>query len=158
MNKSYCKFPFVGFQATHRYNKLCCVAKEPNDKLNTKDFWNSKYLEQVRKKMLAGEQLDECIACDKNEANGTISLRNHYNARFKDWEQKETPTAMDLDFSTLCNLRCRSCSGSFSSQWYKEELQLKVDELTQSLDSFNYFINRRTGRTLIQRESLINSS
>ena len=38
-----------------------------------------------------------------------------------------------------------------------------VDELTnlnelrqlevQSLDSFNYFINRRTGRTLIQRES-----
>ena len=120
MNKSYCKFPFVGFQASHRYNKLCCVAKEPKDKLNTKDFWNSKYLEQVRKKMIAGEQLDECSACDKNEANGTISLRNHYNARFKDWEQKETPTAMDLDFSTLCNLKCIMCGPDRSSQWSKE--------------------------------------
>jgi len=120
MNKSYCKFPFIGFQATHRDNRLCCVANEPKDKINTKDFWNSEYLGQVREKMINGETVSACTSCYKEEEQGKISLRNHYNARFKDWEQKETPTAMDLDFGTLCNLKCIMCGPERSSQWSKE--------------------------------------
>lgn len=124
--------PFVGFQATHKYNRLCCAAKEPKNKLNTKDFWNSKYLEQVRKKMIAGEQLDECTGCYKDENKGKISLRNHYNARFKDWGQKETPTAMDLDFSTLCNLKCIMCGPDRSSQWSKELGQIEKSPISKT--------------------------
>jgi organic radical activating enzyme len=131
-SKTYCKMPFVGFQATHKYNRLCCAAKEPKNKLNTKDFWNSKYLEQVRKKMIAGEQLDECTGCYKDENKGKISLRNHYNARFKDWGQKETPTAMDLDFSTLCNLKCIMCGPDRSSQWSKELGQIEKSPISKT--------------------------
>jgi len=137
MNKTYCKFPFVGFQATHRDNRLCCAAKEPKDKINTKEFWDSDYMANVRSKMINGEAVSACTSCYKEEEQGKISLRNHYNARFKDWEQKETPTAMDLDFSTLCNLKCIMCGPKRSSQWSKELgqteklpiLKKEIDEL-----------------------------
>jgi len=132
MNKSYCKFPFIGFQATHRNNKLCCSAKNPTGQTKIKDFWNSEYLGQVREKMIAGEPLNECTGCYKDENKGKISLRNHYNARFKDWEQKETPTAMDLDFSTLCNLKCIMCGPDRSSQWSKELGQTEKSPISKT--------------------------
>ena len=112
--------PFVGFQATHRGNRLCCSAKKQITK-NIKDFWNSDYLKNVRNKMLKGEKLDECSRCYDDESLGHISLRNHYNNRYKNFETKEFPTAMDLDVSNFCNLKCIMCSSSRSSQWAKEE-------------------------------------
>ena len=37
------------------------------------------------------------------EEQGKLSLRNHYNARYKDHKVSDTPTALDLDFSNFCN-------------------------------------------------------
>ena len=56
----------------------------------------------------------------EEEAQGKFSLRNHYNALYKDLELQETPTVMDLDFSNLCNLQCIMCGPDRSSQWAKE--------------------------------------
>ena len=111
--------PYVGFQNTYRGNRLCCSAKGLH-KSNVKDFWNSKYLKRVRNKMEHGEKLEECTKCYEEEAQGKFSLRNHYNALYKDLELQETPTVMDLDFSNLCNLQCIMCGPDRSSQWAKE--------------------------------------
>ena len=50
-NKTFCKMPFVGFQASHRGFRLCC-ASDMSDIKSAKDFWDSDYREQVKKKML----------------------------------------------------------------------------------------------------------
>ena len=56
--------PFVGFQATHKGNKLCCAAKKQITK-NIKDFWNSDYLKNVRNRMIKGEKLNVMHKTDK---------------------------------------------------------------------------------------------
>lgn len=110
---------FIGFQANHRGSRLCCQA-EMTDIRNANDFWNSDYREEVKKKMLNGQQVSDCNNCYKSEALGEISLRNHFNSIYKDLPIEKTPTALDLDFSNLCNLKCIMCGPHRSSQWAKE--------------------------------------
>ena len=45
----------------------------------TDEFWNSEYMQDVRKQMLTGEQVSECEACYKNERLGIKSLREEAN-------------------------------------------------------------------------------
>lgn len=111
--------PFVGLQATHRGNRLCCVSKQSGIN-GIKDFWHSNYRKEVKKKMLQGEKVADCEGCYKKEAEGKISLRNHYNSFYKNLTIESQPTAMDLDFSNLCNLQCIMCGPDRSSQWTKE--------------------------------------
>ena len=50
---------------------------KPNN-LNVSDFetaWNSKYMKNVRKQMLAGEKPPSCLKCYKEEAAGHNSKR-----------------------------------------------------------------------------------
>ena len=130
--------PYVGFQNTYRGNRLCCGAQGLHNS-NVKDFWNSKYLKEVRSKMEHGKKLKECSKCYEEEAQGKFSLRNHYNALYKDLELQDTPAVMDLDFSNLCNLQCIMCGPDRSSQWAKElgDKQVlniaynKIDELSE---------------------------
>ena len=120
MNNTYCKFPFIGLQSTHKGNKLCCSANKTIQGINAKEFWDSDYLADVKNKMLKGEPVDACSSCYKEEKQGKISLRQHYNNTFKNFEIQEYPLALDLDFSTLCNLKCIMCGPGRSSQWSKE--------------------------------------
>ena len=119
-NKTYCKMPFVGFQLAHGGCRLCCGASGMDRYKLGKEFWSGPYLQEVREKMEKGETVSSCQKCYNDEALGKISLRNHYNARYKNLEQAETPTALDLDFGNLCNLQCIMCGPDRSSQWSKE--------------------------------------
>ena len=118
-NKTYCKMPFVGFQNTYRGNRLCCVEKGLHNG-GVKEFWSSEYIQDVRKKMTNGDRVAGCQQCYDDEDQGKVSLRNHYNARYKDHKMIDTPTALDLDFSNFCNLQCIMCGPNRSSQWAKE--------------------------------------
>lgn len=123
--------PFVGFQATHRGTRLCCSAERSGIE-DVKDFWNSDYLDRIKKKMLRGETVSACRSCYKTEAEGKISLRNHYNSVYKDIAIEDTPTALDLDFSNLCNLQCIMCGPDRSSQWTKELGRKKLTPISKS--------------------------
>jgi len=111
--------PFIGMQATHRGNALCCSSQR-RIKGSVKEFWQSDYLKDVRQKMLKGEPVPECNGCYKQEALDQMSLRQRYNNHFKDKTQKHYPQYLDLDFSNLCNLQCIMCNPGRSSQWSKE--------------------------------------
>jgi len=118
-SKTFCKMPFVGLQATHRGTRLCCRSRKSGIN-GIKDFWESDYREEVKNKMLKGETVSDCASCYKDEAEGKISLRNHYNSIYKKLPIQASPTALDLDFSNLCNLQCIMCGPNRSSQWNKE--------------------------------------
>jgi len=124
--------PFVGFQATHKYTRLCCATKVNTNMIGS-EFWKSDYIKDIRSKMLKGEPVADCQKCYDDEAAGKVSERNHYNSRFKDFTQAETPTVFDLDLSNLCNLQCVMCGPGRSSQWAKELGDRKV--LTVSKDN-----------------------
>jgi len=137
--------PFVGMQATHRGNRICCASSKYVQG-SPKDFWHSDYVKQVRDKMQKGELLDECKRCYREEDNDQFSLRQHYNAYFKEVGQSDQPLSFDLDFSNLCNLKCIMCGPDRSSQWSKELghkdvtpiSKSKIDQLCDMADNLQH--------------------
>ena len=83
-NKAYCSMPFAEIynDSAGRY-RLCCHAKEysPIKKYNTNnttpfEYFKSPEMEELRNKMLSGEQVDACRVCYKLEKNTGKSYRN----------------------------------------------------------------------------------
>ena len=108
----------------------------PNN-LNVSDFqsaWNSDYMKNVRKQMLAGEKPPSCLKCYKEEAAGHRSKRmweTHYWSQRVDVDKVLQETNedgsvppnlayIDLRFGTKCQLACVMCSPHDSSGWIKD--------------------------------------
>ena len=78
---------------THTYvspqgeRRLCCASREESDfqkqyldtgeqnpdatfnPTSLKDHWNSEYMKDIRKRMLAGEAIPQCVVCNENVLN-----------------------------------------------------------------------------------------
>ena len=108
----------------------------PNN-LNVSDFqtaWNSDYMKNVRKQMLAGEKPPSCLKCFKEEAAGHRSKRqwetNYWSKRVdvdkilqetnEDGSVPPNLAYIDLRFGTKCQLACVMCSPHDSSGWIKD--------------------------------------
>ena len=124
----FCSLPFVQYST---YNggrfRLCCMAKEPNELVNQEELgidgtWNHNYIKDVRRRMTAGEKLDECSECHHLERNGIMSSRQWENkvwadviddivadASANDWEVDQ-PLQFDFRLGNLCNLQCQMCN------------------------------------------------
>ena len=129
----------------------CCNWTPHNDNiLNAKgynvkestiaDFWQSDEMNKIRSMMLEGKPVSGCNACYEEERNGTASLRQQENngwSRHKDlpdvnetirrWQDTgicDEPVSMDINFSSLCNLKCRMCFSGLSSELAKEQKQI----------------------------------
>ena len=116
MVNSYCSVPFLGFQFTHRSNRLCCSAMS-SKKVSAKDFWYSDYIKEVRQQMQHNIYVSDCKKCYIQEKANVHSLRRAYSKSYKDIQKSDLPVAMDLDLSNFCNLKCIMCDANRSSQW-----------------------------------------
>ncbi len=132
-NKSICRYPWVHSYIGSQYErKLCCISEDivPEEKTQTKDFWNSSVMKDVRKRMIAGEKINACSVCYKNEEQNIQSLRQQ---SWKDHQTEEemisdaiSKTEEDgsiselpvyFDYRTIhCNLQCLSCGSIYSSK------------------------------------------
>lgn len=95
-------------------------------------IWNSADIRRVRQAMLAGETLKECIVCYQEEKALGSSYRTRQNAEWldsfshlrflveqsatRDGHVSELPMYFQINPGNLCNLKCRMCSSTFSSQ------------------------------------------
>jgi organic radical activating enzyme len=132
-NKSICKYPWDHSYIGSQYErKLCCISDDitSEEKKETKDFWNSSVMKTVRKKMIAGEKIDACSVCYKNEEQNIESLRQQswkgcqseeeiiaevIGKTDEDGSTLELPTY--FDYRTIhCNLQCISCGSIYSSK------------------------------------------
>ena len=129
----------------------CCNWTPHNDKIlsnkgydvknaSISDFWQSKEMNLIRTKMLEGKPVAGCKACYEEESNGTASLRQQENNgwnRHRDlpniedtiqrWQNTgicDEPVSIDINFSSLCNLKCRMCFSGLSSELAKEQKQI----------------------------------
>ena len=105
------------------------------------EIWNSDYLREIRRKMVQGEPVGACFECYHRESVGGVSLRNTANkfmtARFSTLEEvwefasdlverssgyAPPPGSFQLWLGNLCNIKCRSCSGAYSSRIAADEV------------------------------------
>jgi hypothetical protein len=92
---------------------------------------NTDYKKQQRRRMLDGEQPEECQYCWNMEREGKLSDR-HYRSgepwaavdfdriRNSTGDEDVIPSYVEVNFNHVCNLRCSYCSPQFSSTWADE--------------------------------------
>ena len=122
----------------------CCEFNEnyPLGKVSDNSFQeiaNSDAMKTVRSQMLLGQRPDNCSTCWGKEDAQMPSSRLGFNQQFSHYlslieKTKDDGSVEDfklryLDFraSNICNLKCRMCSGKFSSRIAKEENDLYND-------------------------------
>lgn len=104
-------------------------------------FRNSDLMKDVRLSMLKGEYHDSCVRCKREDESGMESRASWERdiwAHVVDENVAASKTNadgsidladnplkyMDLRFGNLCNLKCRMCGPTDSSQWYDDNVLL----------------------------------
>ena len=144
-NKAFCIIPWIHVQVRQNAELYpCCRISHGFSYGNIKDktideVWNSETIKRVRREMLAGKPQSFCSDCFKLEDFGSVSYRNIINQKFKNEFSRIDETAedgflknnsipyLDLRFSNVCNLRCRTCSSESSSSWAEDEKKLNPE-------------------------------
>lgn len=149
-NPNLCVVPW-----THTYaspqgeRRLCCASREEasfqkqyidtgtNDgefaPLSLDEHWNSDYMKDIRKRMLAGEKLSQCQVCHDQRLN-LHTYQKYFNETLfphvleiieehteEDGYTHLQPVSYDYRISNLCNFKCRMCGDQLSSSWEAED-------------------------------------
>lgn len=138
--KHFCILPWIHFHAWPDGRVMpCCVAdsNKPvatiNEHESIIDMMNSDEYKKMRVAMLKDEPLQACQRCYDLELTGTWTLRQSHNTNqgvkilpeinatkedgsIEDFKMRY----MDIRFSNICNMKCRSCGPSCSSLWAQE--------------------------------------
>ena len=148
-NKTFCMAPWVHtYVSPQMERRLCCASLEestnfkqyidtkgPTSKKielkSLKEHWNSEYMKDVRKRLIAGEEISQCKTCNYKLLNAQV-YRQHFNrmyaSQINDAFDKTDDTgattmevtSWDYRFSNLCNFSCRMCGDMLSSTWEAE--------------------------------------
>jgi hypothetical protein len=150
-NKTFCMAPF-----THTYlspqseRRLCCASREKatwatqyidserSDGDSTyspstiDQHWNSEYMKDIRRKLMAGEEIQQCTVCNDKILN-IYTYRDYFNNTLfphkideifektdDDGHLHLDPISYDYRITNLCNFKCRMCGDQLSSQWEAE--------------------------------------
>ena len=162
-NKVFCMAPWTHtYISPQSERRLCCASREEhmfqkqyidasNDEstgkfrdsgtiedykpVSLKEHWNSPYMKDIRKKLMAGEKIPQCDVC-----NDSILSQSTYRQWFtghlfkdkidqafdktdEDGHTSMEPISFDYRVSNLCNFKCRMCGEQLSSSWESEKRQ-----------------------------------
>jgi len=166
-NKVFCMAPWTHtYISPQSERRMCCASREEhsfqkqyidssNDSkygevkesktalddynpVSLKEHWNSEYMRNIRRKLMAGEEIPQCDVCNKDLLSQS-SYRQWFTGNlFRDKIQEAfdktddtgyttmEPISFDYRFSNLCNFKCRMCGEQLSSTW---ETEKKVNNL-----------------------------
>jgi len=131
MSSHFCVNPWISahVKLDHGYNP-CCLFEQTYQADSVESYAKSPALLDIKQRMLAGEQLEECRYCWMQEQQGYDSKRIRDNKtyqkiflhRFKDSELKEQSNFNEyyVRLGNHCNLRCTTCNDQFSTGWISE--------------------------------------
>jgi MoaA/NifB/PqqE/SkfB family radical SAM enzyme len=156
MEKNFlCKIPWAGFSNNPDGTvKPCCIYKENIKKEDgtdfyvqkddVKDIFHSEYMNNLRKDFIDGKKPKGCETCWIDESNNYKSKRLIYNDIFAGGRLKvdtnvlnEYPIDYQVIISNACNLKCRSCGTSHSTQWQKE-----INNLPENVPGKNDYVHK----------------
>jgi MoaA/NifB/PqqE/SkfB family radical SAM enzyme len=149
---TFCVAPWIHLMVTPYHEiKTCCLGTDTLGYLNEitlKDAWTSDSLKEIRTTLLNNSYHTNCEKCYEQERNGNRSTRISLNHRFKDKipqikQNKQVDDFkllyLDMRFTNLCNIRCRTCNHHSSSKWYQDEIKLDP--------SYNKPVIMKSGKT-----------
>lgn len=141
-NNTFCMFPWLHLNVTPKGNVYpCCSSDYVEPFANVKDMslkqaFNTDRMKKLRLDMLNGRKNEACTFCYKHEENSPHSFRKYSLEHFGHLYDELIPQTnedgsidnfsmryFDVRFSNICNFKCRTCGGEFSSQWAQEEKQ-----------------------------------
>jgi molybdenum cofactor biosynthesis enzyme MoaA len=150
-SRTFCILPWVhATTLTDGRVSLCCVARSPSEvNLNEQtfsDYWNSDYVKDARRRMLAGERVKVCERCYQEESQGYKSLRR---TETEGWQEQcgqrgireliDNTAAdgtlnaslqyIDLRLGNTCNMQCLMCRPQESSRWM--QVAQRMSEISQ---------------------------
>jgi len=135
---TFCPFPFMHLNMWMDGRlKPCCVAKDYIPDVNIfedglEKSYNSKGYKQLRVDMMNGKENKLCSGCYDSEKGGAYSYRNELSDKYLDLKESlldktKSDGETELDFkhldlrpSNICNLKCRTCSPDYSTNWISE--------------------------------------
>lgn len=135
---TFCPFPFMHLNMWMDGRlKPCCVAKDYIPDVNIfedglEKSYNSEGYKQLRVDMMNGKENKLCSGCYDSEKGGAYSYRNELSDKYLDLkesllEKTKSDGETELDFkhldlrpSNICNLKCRTCSPDYSTNWISE--------------------------------------
>lgn len=138
-NDTFCVLPWIHLYVGPDGNVLpCCSADQQqpfgNIEQDTVDqIRNNSKFQQLRQQMIQGEKHSTCERCYFLESQGHKSERTIQNRVWGNHAQQfdftsttteQTPVYLDIRLSNLCNLKCRMCSGYYSSSIQQEENEI----------------------------------
>ena len=134
VSDNYCDYPFSSIHvATDGSVSPCCeyagsVGNVKSASLAT--LWSGPGMAAIRESFKADERPEACWKCFQLEESEGASLRTkrlraiETSADANRFSVCSAPRMVDIRFSNLCNLRCRTCGPQNSSKWYKDALAL----------------------------------
>ena len=135
-----CYDAFKNISIVSRGNQLeispCCIST--GKPVDTIDFKNNFYLNQIREEWNLGKFPTACEACEKAEEANLISRRQGVNQWYRDHKCDNTDVKfirMDYWVGDLCNLACVICGPHDSSRW-KQELSIPIQSRHQVVNKF----------------------
>ena len=161
-NKTFCMAPWTHtYISPQGERRMCCASREEHsfqkqyidatndekygeireseteaDKFNPQtltEHWNSPYMRDIRKKLMAGERISQCDVCNDDILSISSYRKWFTGVLFKDKIQEAfdktdddgyttMPTiSFDYRYSNLCNFKCRMCGEQLSSAWEAEK-------------------------------------
>ena len=104
------------------------VYKNSDPKTDIHEYWNQ--TKELRESLFNNKFLNNCLSCKTKEEKIGWSRRKFLNQSFEHVEHTDNMDIrmLEIDMSNNCNLKCRMCSGSYSTSWISDELYLdKMD-------------------------------
>jgi len=141
--ESICLMPWVHLYVDTNGNaKACCNTSITYGNVNNESIesiWNGESIKKFRKNLLEGHKDKRCASCFKREAVNKSSIRTETLDSYKtylkwlpktssDGTCKESkPVYLDIRYSNVCNLKCRTCWHGASSSWFNDAKLLKTN-------------------------------
>lgn len=140
--KSLCALPWLHMHLTPDHHIMpCCIANmehcrdiSSTKENNLNDWINSDAMNALRLTMLAGEQPNNCKTCYMQEEVNMESFRKTTLREYEEFLEENIASTntdgsidnfkmryLDMRFSNLCNMKCRTCCSAYSSQWEIED-------------------------------------
>ena len=160
-NKVFCTAPWTHtYISPQSERRMCCASREEhqfqkqyidasNDEkygevresgtiddykpVSLKEHWNSPYMMDIRKKLMAGEKIPQCDVCNDSILSSStyrqwftgFLFNNKIDQCFEETDEDGRttmePISFDYRYSNLCNFKCRMCGEQLSSSWETEK-------------------------------------
>lgn len=142
-NNVICLMPWIHMHIWPNGNVFPCCMSDSSENFGNvynkgiDDIINNEKFKNIRKEMLNGVKPKVCSRCYELEStadswtlrkNSLKSFSQHINLLTETEEDGYIKNFkmryMDIRFSNLCNMKCRTCGPELSSTWYEDQIKL----------------------------------